>query len=184
MDKLAHVDMMTGLANRLRCEEIFEELRNTKNVYGIISMDINFLKRTNDEYGHQEGDKLLTDFAKLLLDTCEDTDCTAGRMGGDEFVIIAPKADKGKILKLLKNLDDRRDVINKDRKPFPISYAYGFCLSDDEMLADPAKAEDDVYAADKDEIDIVEEVYRISDERMYEHKKIVKENRVGGISHK
>ena len=32
MDKLAHVDMMTGLANTLRCEEIFEELRNTKNV--------------------------------------------------------------------------------------------------------------------------------------------------------
>ena len=196
MDKLAHVDMMTGLANRLRCEEVFDELRNSKNVYGLISMDINFLKRTNDEYGHQEGDKLLTDFSKLLLEVCEDTDYTAGRMGGDEFIIIVPKADKGKMLTLLRNLDDRRDVINKDRKPFPISYAYGFCLSNDEDIpgishtgnkdtdvnSNADNVTTDGTASGSAEVDIVEEVYRISDERMYEHKKIVKEKmKLAGI---
>ena len=44
-----------------------------------------------------------------------------------------------------------------------VSYAYGFCLSDDDKLSEIADASDKV-----------EEVYKISDERMYEHKKEMK----------
>ncbi len=52
---------------------------------------------------------------------------------------------------------------NKDRKPFPVSFAYGFCLSDDDKIPEIG-----------DTSDKVEEVYKISDERMYEHKKEMK----------
>lgn len=163
MDKLAHVDMMTGLANRLRCEEVFEELKNSSDVYGIISMDINYLKLTNDKYGHQEGDRLLKDFSNILIEAIKDTDYTAVRMGGDEFAIILPKTNKGTILKLLSNIEDKKNEVNKDRKPFPVSFAYGFCLSDDDKILEIG-----------DTSDKVEEVYKISDERMYEHKKEMK----------
>ncbi|MBR6223869.1 MAG: hypothetical protein IKQ71_10590 [Lachnospiraceae bacterium] len=59
----------------------------------------------------------------------------------------------------MDKLCKRRDEINKDRKPFPISFAYGYCLSDDNELSEFDEA-----------ADIVEKVYRMADKRMYKYK--------------
>ena len=163
MEKLAHIDMMTGLANRRRCEELFETFQASGQVFGIISMDMNDLKKTNDNYGHQEGDRLLTDFAELLKSSCPEGRAIPVRMGGDEFVILFPQADSQVVDAFLKKLCELRDEINETRKPLPIGFAYGYCSSDDEELTE----EEGTRA-------LVEQVYRIADERMYESKSSMK----------
>ena len=49
--------------------------------------DINGLKLINDAFGHAEGDQLLISAAKVITDSCRETDLVA-RIGGDEFVVI------------------------------------------------------------------------------------------------
>jgi diguanylate cyclase (GGDEF)-like protein len=55
----------------------------------ILVCDLNGFKKINDRYGHLAGDKVLKLFAKSVREVCRDTDYAA-RMGGDEFVIVAP----------------------------------------------------------------------------------------------
>ncbi len=166
MAKLALIDMMTNLANRRGCENAFDAIRKNNKIFGIICIDINFLKLTNDKYGHQEGDKLLVDFAGLLTSACEGMECTVGRMGGDEFTVIVPEADNEKLESIIETLNAKRDEINVSRTPMPISFAYGFCLSDDAELEGHTGTGD-----------IVELVYQIADERMYQNKVAMKARR-------
>ena len=166
MAKLAHTDMMTDLANRRGCEKAFDEIREDDGRFGIICIDINFLKLTNDRYGHQEGDKLLVDFAHILSEACTDETYTVGRMGGDEFTVIMPGAEVASVEALIHNIEEKRDRINVDRKPLPISFACGYCLSDDAAINEL-----------NDAGDLVEKVYHIADERMYENKKRMKARR-------
>ncbi|MBE5923401.1 MAG: GGDEF domain-containing protein [Lachnospiraceae bacterium] len=166
MAKLANVDMMTNLANRRGCENAFDELRRDDKVFGIICIDLNYLKLTNDKYGHQEGDKLLVDFANVLSSACNNDTYTVGRMGGDEFTVIIPQADKSIIEATVESINKKCEEVNAARKPLPISFAYGYCMSDDEKVTSVA-----------DESDMVERVYHVADARMYKHKTDMKAGR-------
>lgn len=86
-------DYLTGLPNtRALFMQLDRELarcnRENSNV-AILVCDLDGFKQINDRFGHLEGDKILKLFAKLLLGAFRDYDVVA-RMGGDEFVIIAP----------------------------------------------------------------------------------------------
>ncbi|MCR4841450.1 MAG: GGDEF domain-containing protein [Lachnospiraceae bacterium] len=162
MSVLAHIDIMTGIANRRKCEEALIEIVSADADYALVSVDINFLKVTNDNFGHQEGDRLLTDFAKLLSSSAGDESWTVGRMGGDEFMVIMPGAKKDTAEEFLKTLFRNRDEINASRKPLPISFACGYAVSDEDIFT--------AYAGN----DRIEEVYRVADERMYENKAALK----------
>ncbi|MBP5330729.1 MAG: GGDEF domain-containing protein, partial [Lachnospiraceae bacterium] len=163
MDRLAHEDFMTGLANRTRCEEMFFDLGHSKGVFALISIDINYLKLTNDRYGHQEGDRLLIDFSKVMKGACENEPVTAGRMGGDEFVVIIPGLENDVDQRIVEKMDKLGEELNADRKPLPLSFSYGICRSNDAAVSGSS--------------DIVEAVYRVADERMYEMKKNMKARR-------
>ena len=139
--------------------DAFDELRNDDRVFGIICIDLNYLKLTNDKYGHQEGDRLLVDFAKILSATCTEDTYTVGRMGGDEFAVIIPATDKATVESVVDRINKKCDEVNADRTPLPISFAYGYCMSDDEELK-----------VSSDTNDLVERVYNVADERMYRHK--------------
>ncbi len=105
--KLAHIDKLTGLYNRARLDELFEqEIQRCKrfNHQMIISiLDIDHFKKVNDTYGHQVGDKILIEIAKLLQENTRKTDYV-GRWGGEEFVIIYPEINKSQGLILIENL--------------------------------------------------------------------------------
>jgi diguanylate cyclase (GGDEF)-like protein len=86
-------DYLTGLPNArglfLQLDrEVARCQRETSNV-AVLVCDLDGFKQINDQYGHLEGDKTLKLFANLLREVCRDYDHVA-RMGGDEFVIIAP----------------------------------------------------------------------------------------------
>lgn len=87
---LAEKDSMTGIYNRRKFEEavtLYSRLKNRKIC--MISGDANFLKLTNDIFGHESGDRLLQAIAKIMSDLAK-SDWLVARCGGDEFRVILP----------------------------------------------------------------------------------------------
>jgi diguanylate cyclase (GGDEF)-like protein len=89
----ATTDYLTGLPNaRSLFVHLTRELarcRRTNSSLAVMVCDLDNFKQINDLYGHLEGDNLLKDFASRLIEACRGYDYVA-RMGGDEFVIVAP----------------------------------------------------------------------------------------------
>jgi diguanylate cyclase (GGDEF)-like protein len=82
----------------------------------VIFIDIDDFKKVNDIHGHLLGDKLLADFAKLLRQSCRNTDIV-GRFGGEEFIIIAPHTDRNSALIFTQKIIDivsRYKFLGKD----------------------------------------------------------------------
>lgn len=89
----AVTDGLTGLYNRRYFEEYLKkEVVRAKRInqpFSIIGIDLDFLKRINDKYGHAYGDLAIKSIAQVLMSNARSID-TAARMGGEEFNIILP----------------------------------------------------------------------------------------------
>jgi diguanylate cyclase (GGDEF)-like protein/putative nucleotidyltransferase with HDIG domain len=89
----ATTDYLTGLPNaRSLFVHLSRELarcRRTSTTLAVMVCDLDNFKQINDLYGHLEGDNLLKEFANRVKEVCRGYDYVA-RMGGDEFVVVAP----------------------------------------------------------------------------------------------
>jgi diguanylate cyclase (GGDEF)-like protein len=89
----ATTDYLTGLPNaRSLFLQLDRELARCKRDNAWLTLmvcDMNGFKKINDRFGHLEGNRVLRLFAQAVKDTCREYDYVA-RMGGDEFVVIAP----------------------------------------------------------------------------------------------
>src|SRR5665648_551289 len=90
---LSHHDFLTNLYNRIYFETEKKRLDTTRQLpFSIIMGDINGLKLINDGFGHQKGDEVLVEVAKILKSCCREEDIIS-RLGGDEFGILLPRTD-------------------------------------------------------------------------------------------
>lgn len=89
----ATTDYLTGLPNArslfLHLSRELARCRRTSTSLAVMVCDLDNFKQINDLHGHLEGDNLLKDFSGHLKESCRGYDYVA-RMGGDEFVIVAP----------------------------------------------------------------------------------------------
>lgn len=94
--KQAITDPLTGLFNRRYFEEnIIKEAERAlrlKQPFSIISMDLDYLKKINDTYGHQYGDLAIKTIANVLKKEARSIDIPA-RIGGEEFNLLLPGVD-------------------------------------------------------------------------------------------
>ncbi len=81
---MANTDQLTGLANRHRLNEFYRDLH--AGWLALVMLDLDYFKRTNDEYGHQSGDAALMVAGALLKQAFPDA--LTVRLGGDEFMIV------------------------------------------------------------------------------------------------
>ena len=92
--QLAHYDPLTKLSNRRDALRILnqEQARISRNSapLSVILCDVDHFKKINDEYGHNTGDAVLVDLAKLFTRNIREQDCVA-RWGGEEFLFILPQ---------------------------------------------------------------------------------------------
>lgn len=93
LEQMAFYDTLTGLANRRlfrkRLENVIDNTRRNSAGVGLILIDLDHFKNTNDSLGHDAGDALLKLIAARLQHCVRASD-TVARLGGDEFAIILP----------------------------------------------------------------------------------------------
>ncbi len=89
-------DQLTGLSNRRRFDEALvtqaERARRFGRPLGLVLLDIDDFKHVNDTHGHQQGDVVLREVARVLRETCREIDEPA-RYGGEELVVVLPETD-------------------------------------------------------------------------------------------
>ena len=89
-------DAMTGLHNRRFLQEYTETLIATtqrrKSQVSILMLDLDYFKMVNDTYGHEAGDTMLKELAKVLMQSVRSSDVVI-RYGGEEFLIILQDTD-------------------------------------------------------------------------------------------
>lgn len=102
--ELSQIDRLTSFYNRNRFIQDVSELKERKASVGVVYLDINGLKETNDSFGHDAGDKLIKACADIMKKSAASKNLY--RIGGDEFVIIYLDIAKGDFydkIQLLKN---------------------------------------------------------------------------------
>lgn len=92
-ERAARTDELTELPNRRdmsqHLNQEFSRYERSGNHFSIILIDLDHFKRVNDEFGHDAGDYVLTEFASLLKATCRQSDFPS-RWGGEEFLLLLP----------------------------------------------------------------------------------------------
>jgi diguanylate cyclase (GGDEF)-like protein len=91
--RVSQTDGLTQLDNRRHIEdrlnEMFEHSIRLNEPFSLVMTDIDKFKSVNDSYGHQAGDAVLKQFARILQNEAREID-RVGRYGGEEFVMLLP----------------------------------------------------------------------------------------------
>jgi diguanylate cyclase (GGDEF)-like protein len=157
---LAYRDSLTGLRNTNSywawITDFDKEIETKEIVFGVLVFDINYLKETNDRYGHDVGNKLIVSAARVISDIFKRS--PVFRIGGDEFLVILQNRDLDELDVLLKKFDE--ECLNKtvytEKEAIPVSVAKGFAR----------------YDSGKDTNFI--DVFNKADDAMYENKRKIK----------
>ena len=162
---LAHLDSLTGINNRLAYDKeiitLDAEIRNGFQSFGIAMIDLNYLKRINDSYGHECGNAAIISLSSIICDIF--TESPVFRIGGDEFAIILQNDDYANIESLAQEFNQRLEQLTDDSSLEPwekITAALGYSLFD--PLADHCS----------------DDVFKRADKNMYQRKKDMKGERM------
>ena len=145
LEGLAYTDTLTNLSNRARCEQYLVDLTGD---FTIISLDLDYLKYTNDNFGHDQGDRLLSGFSEILTDCFTDASLL-GRMGGDEFIVVLPFVAEERIVRDLNCLIDQLAYRNSQESKLRFSASWGYASSNDKELGGNHSAQNVYLLADK-----------------------------------
>lgn len=104
--RLAYYDYLTGLPNRFKLKNDFDEMNTTDNSFALFFLDLDGFKYINDGYGHTVGDLLLEEVASRLTTSIIHENAIISRFGGDEFVILVQQLGYRELEKLGDLLND------------------------------------------------------------------------------
>jgi diguanylate cyclase (GGDEF)-like protein len=90
--RLAEVDALTGVLNRSGLQRRHRLLVAGGTAPAAVLLDLDDFKRVNDTWGHPAGDAHLAAVADRLVEACGRCDTVAGRLAGDEFLLLVPDA--------------------------------------------------------------------------------------------
>ena len=130
MERLAHIDPLTGLANRRTFDRVLElELARAArqgSEVAVAIFDVDAFRATNDAAGHAVGDEILRAVAAVIAEQVRLVD-TVARIGGDEFVVVAPgnggPAVAERVIRAIGALppvDGRRVTVSAGIARFPV----------------------------------------------------------------
>lgn len=160
MNELAKKDSLTGVRNKTAYDSEARRLEwgiaDGKRKFGIAMIDLNFLKRINDTYGHEQGDIAIKELCNIICHIFKHS--PVFRIGGDEFVVVLEKEDYANIGHLVNRFNSQIEALSTDANLEPwkrISAAIGYAFYEST----------DICVAD---------VFRRADKNMYERKKEMK----------
>lgn len=146
LHQLALTDEITGLWNQRRLQQDLDARVATQELFSLLFIDIDFFKNVNDRFGHIYGSQLLVDMAKILRRELRDSDHIY-RYGGDEFIILLPKARLDEAKKIAIRLSEaiKNHEFTVQEGPYRLSLSVGIA----EYPQDASTAKDLVNFADK-----------------------------------
>ncbi|MCZ7647959.1 MAG: GGDEF domain-containing protein [Planctomycetota bacterium] len=126
------IDDLTGVASRghfdARLQQEIARLRRDQSQgFGLVMLDIDHFKSFNDTYGHQTGDRVLQEMARVLVGQVRNVDMVA-RYGGEEFAIVLASIDRvriGDVAERLRRAVERMQVEATDGTPLKITASFG-----------------------------------------------------------
>ncbi len=152
LHKLSLTDELTGLLNRrgffVHADRAMKLAPRTKGLW-LLLLGLNGLKHVNEEYGQREGDKALETTAKMLRETCRDSDIIA-RVGGDEFAALLVDSQREAVDIIMGRLQEKlRERNGRSESRYELSLSMGTArkepksaLSLDQLLT---KADDELF---------------------------------------
>ncbi len=151
MAYLAFNDYLTGLPNRRGIERILQDEVERARRYGrplsVVMVDLDHLKRVNDAFGHDVGDRALQEVAQLLSRELRRTD-RIGRWGGEEFIIVAPETDRKAAWVLAQRLKETLENRRFDQVgTITASYGVASFRPDDTVQSLIKRADEALYRA-------------------------------------
>jgi diguanylate cyclase (GGDEF)-like protein len=150
-------DGLTGLNNRrgfmIMATGLLKFARRAGYSICLQYIDLDSLKYINDTFGHEGGDRALTIFSRILIETFRDSD-VIGRMGGDEFVVMLIDATEADLTAMKTRLQ---------------SLVYDYNLKAE--IGQTLSFSQGVIRVDSSSTTTMEELLSQADEAMYEHKK-------------
>ena len=133
-NQLAYRDSLTGLRNTTAYKawvtDFDREIQNGAKEFGVMVLDVNYLKETNDRYGHDAGNKLIVTVSRIIATTFKRS--PVFRIGGDEFVVILQNTDLADYEELVVKFDAEcaNTSVKTDQVDVAISVAKGFARYD------------------------------------------------------
>lgn len=130
LEKLSAVDTLTGLCNRKRLMEMFamhiKRYARHQTPFSILMADLDHFKQVNDHHGHLAGDAVLASVGKLLEEILRSID-TAGRYGGEEFLIILDDIREQEALQTAERIRKavEQNEVTMDGKRIRVSISIG-----------------------------------------------------------
>ncbi|MCK4304133.1 MAG: GGDEF domain-containing protein, partial [Candidatus Eisenbacteria sp.] len=110
MQRLAITDDLTNIYNRRhfleRMQGEIDRARRYATSFSLMFIDIDNFKELNDSYGHQVGDRILTELGTILKHWARSSDIVA-RYGGEEFIVLLPMTDKPRAVNAAERLRTR-----------------------------------------------------------------------------
>lgn len=123
-------DRLTGLMNRLAFDEALARLdARGPHPVGVLMVDLDDLKRVNDEQGHAAGDAMLRRVADVLRATFRADDVVA-RIGGDEFAVLTAGKDATSVQLLANRLLDALAQHNREYDEAPLKLSIGVAVAE------------------------------------------------------
>ena len=148
LEYLGKHDVLTQLRNRaFYVEELNRITRKGPWPTSVIAIDLNGLKRINDEHGHAAGDALLRRAGEVLAKAIDQPACVA-RIGGDEFMVLLPGLDERAAMSVQEHVVSLIELNNQFYPGQALSLAFGIasCHSGDQLEAAVHNADQAMYA--------------------------------------
>jgi len=133
LKELSLNDALTGIRNRLALRHDFNTYIG-RDLY-VVMMDVDNFKAINDQYGHDQGDRILRVTGRNLADQFGQKHCY--RYGGDEFLIILPNAGETAVRSQINAIFELSPPLSKNEPDIRTGYSVGYVtghVSDDHDL--------------------------------------------------
>ncbi len=147
----ALVDKLTGLYNRHYMMEKLEKTVNDSGPKFVTMIDIDDFKKINDRYGHNAGDYILINVARIMREVCKD--CDISRWGGEEFLIYSSGNLRAKGLPIFETLRQRIEsedfVFGEEHIKVTITSGMAEYTSDSSVDKWVKAADDNLYTGKK-----------------------------------
>lgn len=149
-EKLQYIDSLTKAYNRRYFDEkvyLTDFSENSRSEITFIVIDMKKFKNINDEYGHDAGDEVLRNTAKVFISSVRNNDSVI-RMGGDEFLIVLQDCNEQSALDVVQRIKESMKQIIYDseknlhaKADFGIAYTDSF-VNNDAFIANLIKKAD------------------------------------------